>query len=281
MSNTQEIIADALVKSPNDSSLKHYGVKGMKWGVRHDRDTSGSSSRSVKSSAASARIAKGTKHSQKTYKKPSSSSTKARSASGKKKLGKILKRYGSVTAKNGKKVAKASADGSKWVGNKVERHIEAVKNDPNHGLSKEQKAIRKQALESHDPATVAKGMQYLTDAELNQKVARLETENRVRKIVPQNNQNGDGNDNMKSAIARGLQKGVSAGVEAGTSKLVDKTIERATGPAAKVVGEYAGEQFKKVVENYKKAKDYSEVAEKVAETAEKAKDQKYALPSKQ
>lgn len=95
--------------------LAHYGVLGMKWGIRKDRRSS--SGRVKKSKRAEAK-----------------------------------------------------------------RKAEAAK------LKRSQEKLRKQALESHDPEVVAKGMHLLTDEELGMKIKRLTEEHKVDNIRYENKQ---------------------------------------------------------------------------------------------
>lgn len=55
-------------------------------------------------------------------------------------------------------------------------------------LAKENEALRKAALESHDPEVVAKGMHLLSDEELGTKIKRLSEEHRIDNIRYENKQ---------------------------------------------------------------------------------------------
>ena len=129
----------------NEDYLKHYGVMGMKWGVRN--------------AETQARYAGGNR-AKKAISKAASKTAKAAgnvTSSAKKKLKNRIQTY-----RENKKIAKSL--GYKKVS--------------------EYKQARLMALYSHDPATVARGMKTLTDKELANKVKRLSEEKKIINLIP-------------------------------------------------------------------------------------------------
>lgn len=129
----------------NEDYLQHYGVMGMKWGVRN--------------AETQARYA-GANRAKKAISKAASKTAKAAgnvTSSAKKKLKNRIQTY-----RENKKIAKSL--GYKKVS--------------------EYKQARLMALYSHDPATVARGMKTLTDKELANKVKRLSEEKKIINLIP-------------------------------------------------------------------------------------------------
>ena len=103
-------------------------------------------------------------------------------------LQKTLKSAGSSVAK-GANAVKAKAD--KKIASKKAARLE--KNEQKKELAQQRKELgmtrakynelREQTLRSHDPKVVARGMQTLTDKELNAKIERLRGEDTIRKMA--------------------------------------------------------------------------------------------------
>lgn len=129
--------------------LAHYGVMGMKWGVRNaetQRKYAGASGRSKTKKVANRAL--------------TATGRVIRTGAG--------KAVGRVTAAHrNRKEVKALA---KSVGT------------TRRGM-KEFKKLRTQTLRAHDPELVERGMHTLTDSELNLKLTRLNTEKQVRDLA--------------------------------------------------------------------------------------------------
>lgn len=138
----------------NKDYLAHYGIMGMKWGIRRYQPYPKGEGRKGKFLG----------------------EVKKAVTSGANKVGTVVKTEARKKADQRKAAAEERArvktEASKR-GVSVEKYQKQI--------SKEER-LRKVALESHNPRKVAKGMQYLTDQELNQKLTRLQTEAKIRNI---------------------------------------------------------------------------------------------------
>lgn len=129
--------------------LAHYGVLGMKWGVRNAE----------------------------TQRKYSGSSRKSNT---KKLTSRILTTTGNVVKTGADKAISKVSDAN--------QHRKEVKSIAKSVGTKrrdmrEFKKLRKQTLNAHDPELVEKGMHTLTDSELDLKLTRLNTEKQVRDLA--------------------------------------------------------------------------------------------------
>ena len=159
-----------------DGHLEHHGTKGMKWGVR-SRETlrkygllKGTGSKLAKSAgnvkkAASAKAAQ--------VSNLAALKTKAAAASAKKVAG-------NASAFT-KAKAKAYVDSKKseLAENRKEKAFAKTQSKELGMKQRQFEKLREKTLKSHDPRVVAKGMHTLTDAELNDKLKRLRTENDI------------------------------------------------------------------------------------------------------
>lgn len=133
---------------PNDY-LAHYGVLGMKWGVRNAE----------------------------TMRKYAGGSRRAKP---KKIASRVLTATGNVVRTGAGKVVSKVSDA-----NQQRKEVKALAKDVDttrRGM-REFKKLRTQTLRAHDPELVEKGMHTLTDSELNLKLARLNTEKQVRDLA--------------------------------------------------------------------------------------------------
>lgn len=133
----------------DDKYLAHYGVLGMKWGVRHDRPSSGGAKKFVYSQ------------------------------------GKTLKRLGIATRDRVNKVKKAYDDRlRKSVQKKLAKdRYKASKDELKTLKSKDTRKYRQIALSTHDPAQLQKYQHLLTDEELSGRIKRLEMEDKVNNMA--------------------------------------------------------------------------------------------------
>lgn len=159
-----------------DEYLEHYGVKGMKWGVWNSetqRKYSGGLGRASnvmksKMSSAAGNVARGAKGMTRFV--GNKVSTKAKSAAAAR-----------ATRIANKKEAAAARKANK-------KEAEAVRKEL--GMSKKKyDQLREKTLKAHDPRVVAKGMHTLTDAELNQKLDRLQREEKINKMATKLDEN--------------------------------------------------------------------------------------------
>lgn len=140
------LISDDLL---NSVPLEHHGIKNMKWGVWNEE----------------------------TRRKYMGGTGRAMSAKMKE-----LARKGkdSVNA-----FAKRKVDEYKQQrADKKQQRIEQKEQRKELGMTRQQyESLRKTTLRSHDPRVVAKGMRTLTDKELNDKLTRLQTEEKISKMA--------------------------------------------------------------------------------------------------
>lgn len=135
------------MENNKDDFLMHYGVMGMKWGVRN---------------AETQRKYAGGKSRKKTAKVIANRAFTAGKNTVKSGVNKISESH--AEAKAVKKQAKESGVSTK------------------RGM-KEFKKLRAETLRAHDPELVERGMHTLTDSELNAKLTRLNTEKQVRDLA--------------------------------------------------------------------------------------------------
>ena len=163
---------DLLSMTPEEVYLAHHGVKGQKWGVRrtpeqlgHRVSSMGSRGRSLLKTTV-ANTKRNARNFPGNLKKRIASRMSSTSSSMK------AKHAASVQAKKQKKIEKA------------ERKAFDKQTRKELGMSKSQyDKLRQRTLDSHDPEVVARGLHTLTDAELNAKVTRLQTEARVKSLA--------------------------------------------------------------------------------------------------
>lgn len=167
---TVSMTADA--SDDSEDYLEHHGTKGMKWGVR-SRETlrkygllKGTGAK-LSSSVGKVKKAASTKAAQ---------ISNAAAASAK-------KAAGNASAFT-KAKAKAYVDSKKseFAEKRKEKAFAKVQSKE-LGMSQQKfEKLREKTLKSHDPRVVAKGMHTLTDAELNDKLKRLRTEDEIGRL---------------------------------------------------------------------------------------------------
>ena len=149
-----------------NEELKHYGVMGMRWGIRN-ADTIARYGRRNPRTENAKQIAK------EAFNKGAAAAGKTMTAIGKK---------SSAVAKNaGKKVSKIREE------RKLEKEQAKSVDMSRKEFRKTAEAeaiLRRDALNSNNAATVEKGMHLLTDKELKDKYTRLVTEENIRKLKP-------------------------------------------------------------------------------------------------
>lgn len=171
-----EIDEASLIAIMEDSAfLEHYGVKGMKWGVRNSetlRKYAGSMKRKMST------ISKFT----------SSSIVKAavRKIQGAKKAPstKVSKSYSERKVRHleKKEAAKALRTEKKEASKALRAEKKALRKEAGMSPVKYEK-LRRTTLKSHDPEVVARGMHLLTDSELSDKIVRLQSEDVISKLA--------------------------------------------------------------------------------------------------
>lgn len=164
----------------DEEYLAHYGVKGMKWGVRHDRRSSGSGS---------GRVSRALKRGFRTA--------------------------GGAVKKGSSRVAGIIANKAKASIAK-RKELKEVAKDAGYSTNvkgmREFNALRNKTLSSHDPATVAKGMHTLTDSELRKKMDRLKLESQVHDIVNDNNRKAYEQANRAEQLKKARNEARASGI---------------------------------------------------------------------
>ena len=139
-----------------DDYLAHYGVMGMKWGVRHDRPKGGRVKKFLSST------------------------------------GHTLKRFGRVTSENVNKAKKAyDLSKAKSLEKKLAKdRYKASQKEMKLLRSKDTRKARQVALTTHDPRVLAKYQHLLTDKELTSRYNRLDLENKVSNMATKRSDRG-------------------------------------------------------------------------------------------
>lgn len=152
-----------------EQHLSHYGVKGMKWGVWNAETRAkyaggigrASNTMKAKLSSAGGSITKGSRAAAKMVGRKASSLASSAKASTTKKI-------------EAKKAAKAE---------KIANRKDIAQQRKELGMTRKQyDRLRERTLKSHDPRVVEKGMRTLTDEELNKKLIRLQTEEKISRM---------------------------------------------------------------------------------------------------
>lgn len=148
-------IATNQVLEDGEASLEHHGVQGMKWGIWNAETR--------------ARYVGVPRRAGKALQKKLSSASES-----------VAKGAKAVKAKTGEKVA-------------VRKQAKAEKKAEKEELARQRKdlgmtrakynELREQTLKSHDPRIVERGMQTLTDKELDAKIERLKKEETVSRMA--------------------------------------------------------------------------------------------------
>lgn len=191
----------------SEEFLAHYGVKGMRWGVRHERPRSGGRSE---------RISRALKRG--------------------------FKSGGAAIARGSSRVAKLASDRFKSYRDK-KKELKEVAREAGYKSNlrgmREFNALRKRTLASHDPAVIAKGMHTLTDSEFKKKLDRVKLESQMRDVINENNRKAYEMNNraiqLKKAKAEARASGIlgksataiisATGTHAGKA-LVDKAMTK-------------------------------------------------------
>ena len=135
-----------------EDALAHYGTKGMKWGVWNDETR--------------------------------------RKYLGGKITNKIREKYQAKKDEKARAVEAEKLSQEEAAAKQAERAAKEKEVMDKYGVPLERyEALRKVALQSNDPRVVAKGMQFLTDEELNAKLTRMEKEAQVKKLDSSNRKN--------------------------------------------------------------------------------------------
>lgn len=206
--------------------LKHYGVLGMRWGFRNSETL-----------ARYGRANALTKNAKEIAKKAFNVGADA--------AGKTLDVIGG-------KASKAAKNASKKIEKtRKERKIEKqqaksldMSRKEFRKVAEEEAVLRRAALDSHDAATVAKGMHLLSDKELKDKYSRLVTEKNIRGLMPPAKKNAK--EIVKDILVESAKKNIA-------KPLADKATSEVYNRIAKSAGvdpetaQKAGEAIQKAI----------------------------------
>ena len=159
-------------RETTDDFLAHHGILGMKWGVRKDGKPQGWQGGKGKKAAKA--VGSGTK-------KVAKGTARA-----------VSRGYGKARELNYRRIEK-------------EQLKEAIKND--RKLENQRIASRDIALTTRSARTLSKHMNSLTDAELQQRINRLQKENQVREMAAAERERG------RSWVSKSLEKSAKKSVE--------------------------------------------------------------------
>lgn len=211
--------------------LVHHGVKGMKWGVRKDRSSSGSS---------------------KVKKAIKSGATKAVSvAKGKIADKKEVSRANRLVKMASKDPSKLTESEMEYVNrrvkleNQVRANVESSKSDSNRP--------RNQREVNRELKKTAKNSGLLTDKEVNDRVARLQKEKQLRQLTDE--MVSPGKTKVKQVLSEGGSIALKSAASKATTYAINKTLTAAGFPGVDFIAKVDSKKTQNKESEESKKKD--------------------------
>lgn len=211
-----------------DYYLAHHGVKGMKWGIRKDKSSSGSSA--VKKVIASG---------------ASKAATAAKDKIADKREVSRANRLVKIASKNPSKLTESEME---YVNkrikleNQVKSNIESSKNDSK--TPKSQREATKQAKKA------AKNSGVLSEKELNDRVNRLQKEKQLKQLTAE--VTSPGRTAVKQVMVDGGSIALKSAASKATTYAINKALTGAGFPGVNFVAKVDGVSQKKTPQEQKK-----------------------------
>ena len=148
---------EGIIYQSSNGELKHWGIKGQRWGVRRYQNPDGSLT-------ALGKKRRGIEDD------PAKEKYEAKKEKLEAKRAKVIE----------KQVEKARKDELKNIKNDISARKESLKNKDNYDLSRSDEKLREKLLNSSDAAEIFKNRHLLTTAELKDRINRIETERQLQ-----------------------------------------------------------------------------------------------------